>query len=108
MAPKRAASTRLICPAPMPRVWPFARVDDGVRLDVLAHTPGEEQAAEFFGRGRTPGFDVQFGFGDAGAVGILQEQSSGHMLDDGARGRGVDFDQAEILLGGKALAGFGA
>ena len=50
MAPKRAASTRDIWPAPMPTVWPWpsaeAGVDDGVRFDVLADAPGEEERAE--------------------------------------------------------------
>ena len=66
-----------------------AGVDDGVRFDVLAHAPGKEQAAQFFGRGRAPGDDFQLGFGDAAGVGILQEQAAGNVLDDaGAAGRG--------------------
>ncbi len=38
-----------------------AGVDDGVGLDVLADAPGEEQAAQFLGGGRTPGDDLQPG-----------------------------------------------
>ena len=35
-----------------------ARVDDGVRLDVFADSPGKKQAAQFVCRGRTQGDDV--------------------------------------------------
>ncbi len=85
-----------------------ARIDDGVGLDVLADPPGKEQAAQFFGRRRTPGHHFEFGLGHAGRVGVLQQQSAGDMLDDRPRRRGLDLDQAQILLGSKALAGFGA
>ena len=84
-----------------------AGIDDGVGFDVLADAPGKEQAAQFFGGGRAPGDDFELGFGDAAGIGILQQQAAGDVLDDGARRGGVDFDQAEILFGGEALAGFG-
>ena len=47
-------------------------VDDGVGFDVLADAPGEEQAAQLFGGGRTPGDDLELGLGDAAGVGVLQ------------------------------------
>ena len=85
-----------------------AGVDDGVRFDVLADAPGEEQAAQFLGGGRTPGDDLELRSSvDAAGVGVLQQQSAGDVLDDGARRGGVDFDQAQILFGGEALAGLG-
>ena len=84
-----------------------ARVDDGVGFDVLADAPGEEQAAEFFGGGRTPGDDFELGLGDAAGVGVLQQQAAGDVLDDRARRRVADFDEAEVLFGGEAFAGFG-
>ena len=91
MAPKRAASTRLIWPAPMPTVWPSVAtgVDDGVRFDVLADAPGEEQGAQLFGGGRALGDDVQLGLGDAAGVGVLDEEAAGDLLEDAWRvGRG--------------------
>ena len=78
-----------------------AGVDDGVGLDVLADAPGEEQAAQFFGGGRTPGFDVEFGFGDAGAVGVLQQEAAGDVLDDGAGGRGWTSTRRRFFLAAK-------
>ncbi len=84
-----------------------AGVDDGVGFDVLGHAPGEEQAAQLLGGGRTPGDDFQLRFGDAGGVGVLEEQSAGDVLDDGPGRGGLDFDQAQVLFGGEPLAGFG-
>src|SRR5580698_7140773 len=60
----------------------IACVDDGVGLDVLANTPGKNQAAEIFGCGWTPGDDLELVFRDAAGIGVLQEQSAGDMLDD--------------------------
>jgi hypothetical protein len=85
-----------------------ARVDDGIRLDVLADAPGEEQAAQLVGSGRPPGFHIKFGFSNAAGVGVLKKQATGDMLDDGARRCGTDFDKAEVLFGGEALTGFGS
>ncbi len=82
----------------------IACIDDGVRLDVLADTPGEDQAAQFFGGGRTPGNDLQFVLGDAACVGVLQKQAAGNLLDDRARRCGTDFDKTQILFRGEAFA----
>ena len=65
------------------------------------------QAAQFFGGGRAPGDDFEFVLGDAAGVGVLKEQAAGDVLDDRARRRVADFDEAEILFGGEALAGLG-
>ena len=82
----------------------IARIDDGIRFDVLADAPGEDQAAQFFGCGRTPGNDLQFVLGDAASVGVLQKQAAGNLLDDRARRSGTDFDKAQILFRGEAFA----
>src|SRR6202034_1423086 len=42
---------------------------------------------------------------DAAGVGILQQKASGDVFDDGPRRSGLDFNQAKILLRGKALFG---
>ena len=77
-----------------------ARIDDGVGLDVLANAPGEEQAAQFLRSRRTPGCHFELGFGDAGGVGVLEQQAARYVFDDGARRGGVDLNQAQVLLGG--------
>ena len=78
---------------------------------MLANAPGEEQAAQLLGRGRTPGDDLQAGIEgrgvDAAGVGVLQEQPARDVLDDRTRRSGMNLDQAQILPGGKALAGLG-
>ena len=85
----------------------IAGVDNGVGFHMLAYAPGEEQAAQFFGGGRTPGDDFELRLGNAEGIGVLKQQTAGDLLDDGARGRGQDFDQAEILFSGETLAGLG-
>src|SRR6266568_994300 len=74
---------------------------------MLADSPGEDQAAEFVGCWRTPRDYFQFVFVDADRIGILQQQSARNVLDDGARRRGADFDEAEIFLGCEAVFGVG-
>ena len=49
------ASTRLICPAPMPTVAPSVGEHDGVGLDVLADRPGEQEVAQLLFGGRRVG-----------------------------------------------------
>ena len=44
---------------------------------------------------------------DAAGVGVLQQQAAGDVLDDRPRRGGLDFDQAQVLLGGEALPGLG-
>src|ERR1039458_4204404 len=83
-----------------------AGIDNGVRFYALADAPGEEQAAQFLGGGRTPGDDFQLRFGNAGGIGVLQEHAARNLLDHRPRRGGVDFNQAQVLFGGEALAGF--
>ena len=83
-----------------------ASIHNGVRFDVLAYAPGKQQAAQLFGGGRPPRDHLQLAFGDPAGVGILQKQSSRDVLDHWARRSGVNFDQAQVLLGREALARF--
>src|SRR6185437_6255195 len=74
---------------------------------MLANTPGEEQRGEFVigWLALCDGFEV--GRVDAVAVGVLQEQATGNLLEDTRGMRGADFNEAKVLLGGEAGAGFG-
>ena len=62
----RTESTRDIWPAPMPRVRPPGREDDGVGLDVLADAPGEVEIAQLLGVGAR--FVTTFAAGGGGRV----------------------------------------
>ena len=77
---------------------PLAGVNDGVGLDVLADAPGKEQAPQLLGRRRTPGDDLQFRFGDAGRVGVLQQQPARNVLDHRSRGRGGTSTSRRFFL----------
>ena len=73
---------------------------------MLAHAPGEEEAAEFLGGGRTPGDDVQLRLGDSGGVGILKEQAAGDVFDDRSWWGGFNLYEAKVLFCGKEGVGF--
>src|SRR5580704_8017422 len=51
---------------------PVAGVHDGVRLDVLADSPGEDQAAQFLRGWRAPGDHVQLRLFTPAGVGLLE------------------------------------
>jgi hypothetical protein len=74
-------------------------IDDGVRFNVLADAPGEEHAAHFFRSGRSVGDDLEFGCGDAARVGVLEQCSTGDVLDYGAGGCRMNLYQSQIFLG---------
>ena len=58
--------------------------------------------------GRAGGDHFEVGLGDAGGVGVLKQQAAGDLLEDGAERSGADLDEAEVLLGGEAVAGLGS
>ena len=70
---------------------------------MFADTPGEEEGAGFFGRWLALGDDLEFGFGDATAVGVLNEKAAGDLLEDSRRLRRGDFDQSQVFLGCEAF-----
>jgi len=82
-----------------------ARVDDGVRLDVLDHFPGKEQGIELvFGRRAVAG-NFQIGDGQAEAVGILEEKAAGNLAEDAGVVSGPDDDEAQVLLRFETIEG---
>ena len=83
-----------------------ARIDNRVRLDVFAYAPGKDQAAKFLGSGRAPGDYLQLRLVHPLGIGVLEEKAAGDVFDHGAGRRRLDFDEAQILFGGEALAGF--
>jgi len=59
---------------------PVARVDDGVRLNVLADFPGKQKCANLFRRGSPLGNDFQIDILQWPDIGILQENSAGNIF----------------------------
>src|ERR1700722_5932983 len=53
-----------------------AGVDDGVRLDVLADRPGEEESAHLLWGGLARGDDAEVGLGDLVAVRVLDQEAA--------------------------------
>ena len=82
-------------------------VDDGVGFYMLRNAPGEEEGTQLRCCGGTPGDNVEFRFDDAAGVGVLKEQASGDVFDDGLGRGGVDLDETKVLFGCEDGACFG-
>ena len=85
MAPKAGGVHAAHLPGADAHGLAVAGVDNRVALHVLADAPGKDEAAQFLGGGRTPGDHLQLRLGDAGGVGVLEQQAAGNLLDDRPR-----------------------
>src|ERR1019366_4455628 len=80
----------------------IARVENGVRLHVLADLPREKQRPSFFGRRRALRDNFQVGFGQLVQIGILDEHTSRNVFQNPVLLSGRNLDQPQILLRGKS------
>ncbi len=67
----------------------------------------KRRAASSSGVGWRLGDGFEVGGGDPEGVGVLEEEATGDLFEGDGGGAGGDFDEAQVLFGGKAVAGFG-